>query len=415
MSSIVSRMRLRAKLDRPEACVPNPNSSQVRRLIVKVMQTGTAHSSRWAWRSRRSLLVAASLCIAAAGTAASMISSNRATVAAKPAVVSTFKLQPLVPSTVSKDYVGTIVPGKKSEIGFLRAGRVAKVLVNEGDCVEAGELIAELDSSVIQAELTVAKTELRLAQNESQRSRPVYRGSRETTSSASAKLEHWAAVVERLELQLAQGQLRAPYKAIVTQTFLSDGSNVTPDRAIMKIVSCDEVVVKVSLPLLHAESLAPTFAYAITIGTRHYLGSLKALLPEVDEKEQTRAALFTVHELSPATIGTHAQLHLDVPTRKLGFRVPKAAVRQEKNGSMTVALVCSESGSSTDLAKSKLAIAVQRSVDVLQVAEDWMVVRGDLQVNDQIVAVMPKSLQNNQRIRHSDFVQWRQEAWLNMH
>lgn len=415
MSSIVSRMRLRAKLDRPEACVPNPNSSQVRRLIVKVMQTGTAHSSRWAARSRRSLLVAVSLCIAAAGTAALMISSKRGAVAAQPVVVSTFKLQPLVPCTVPKDYVGTIVPGKKSEIGFLRAGRVSQVLVNEGDCVEAGELIAELDSSAIQAELTLARTELRLAQNDSQRSRPVYRGSRETYSSASAKLEHWTAVVERLELQLAQGQLRAPYKAIVTQTFLSDGSNVPPDRPIMKIVSCDEVVVKVSLPFLHAESLAPTVAYAITIGTRQYLGSLKALLPEVDEKEQTRAALFTVPELSPATIGAHARLHLDVPTRKLGFRIPKSAARQEENGSTTVALVRSDSGSSADLAKSKLAIAVQRPVDVLQIDEDWMVVRGDLQVNDRIVAVMPKSLQNNQRVRHSDFVQWRQEAWLNMH
>lgn len=415
MSSIVCRIRLKAKLDRPEACVPNANSSQVRRLIVKAMQTGTAHSSRWASRSSRSLLIAASLCIAGAGTAASTISSNCAAVATKPVVVSTFKLQPLVPCTVAKDYVGTIVPGKKSEIGFLRAGRVTKVLVNEGDCVEAGELIAELDSSAIQAELTVAKTELRLAENEIQRSRAAYRGSRESMSSASARLEHWSAVVERLELQLAQGQLRAPYKSIVTQTYLSDGSNVTSDRALLKIVGCDDMAVKVSLPVLHAESLSPSDSYAITIGTRAYIGSLKAVLPEVDENEQTRAALFTVPELSPETIGVHARLQLDVPTRKLGFRIPKSAARQDKNGSTTVALVRSESGNSTDLTKSKLAIAVQHTVDVLQVDDAWLVVRGNLQVDDRIVAVMPKSLQNNQRVRHSDFAQWRQEAWLNLH
>lgn len=427
MSTIASRMRLRAKLQRPEPAVSvNANSSQVRRLLVKAMKTGSNRSTRWAVMPRYSILIAATALTLLSGLAAWRLSNLGSSGPVKPIAVSTYKLQALVPCTTSKEFQGMIVPSKKSEMGFLRGGRINRVHVKEGDLIDTGELLAELDSNAIQAELTVAKTELRLAESNLEmlqarppvstiyRSRTSYR-THESVAAATAKLEHWSAVVAQLELQLAQGQLRAPYRAMVTQLHLSEGSSVTPDRPVLKIVGCDEMAAKVSLPASHAETLALDDRYTITVGTRELIGSLKAVLPEIDESAQMRSALFSIPELSPADMGSQVRLHLEIPTRKLGFRVPKAAVRTEENGSTTVAVIRNEPAVKSEVNRSRRpAVAVQRTVEVLQVDDAWLLIRGDLKVDDRIVAVMPKALKDNQPIRHSDFAQWRQEAWLEL-
>ncbi len=42
-------------------------------------------------------------------------------------------------------------------------------------------------------------------------------------------------------------------------------------------------------------------------------------------------------------------------------------------------------------------MAVQRTVEVLQVDDAWLLIRGDLNVDDRIVAVMPKRLRTINR------------------
>ena len=66
-------------------------------------------------------------------------------------------------------------------------GRIARILVDEGDFVEPGQLLAEMDTSVLQAQLLQAETQARQAENAIQTARAQV-GLRESERSAAEAL-----------------------------------------------------------------------------------------------------------------------------------------------------------------------------------------------------------------------------------
>jgi HlyD family secretion protein len=57
------------------------------------------------------------------------------------------------------------IEGTEVDVATKLAGRVAKILVNEGDFVTAGQVVAQMDTAVLDAQLAQAKAQLRQAQN----------------------------------------------------------------------------------------------------------------------------------------------------------------------------------------------------------------------------------------------------------
>jgi HlyD family secretion protein len=117
--------------------------------------------------------------------------------------------------------IGNIRPHEQRNPGFRTGGQVAEVLVDEGDSIEEGEVLARLDTTelefaVAQAEATVSIQEARLRQLES----PV----RESDlRAAEAALANARASLERLEdtnpddtsaLEAAQAQVAAAESAL---------------------------------------------------------------------------------------------------------------------------------------------------------------------------------------------------------
>ena len=72
---------------------------------------------------------------------------------------------------VTADGAGTLTPAEEMEVGFLTAGVLVEVLVEPGDQVQAGDVLARLDDTdarkaVADAELQVAQAEATLAQQQ---------------------------------------------------------------------------------------------------------------------------------------------------------------------------------------------------------------------------------------------------------
>lgn len=87
----------------------------------------------------------------------------------EPATVTTAAIEPAV--VASSDVVADarVVPVRYAALGFPSSGTVAEILVDEGDTIEAGAVIARLgaarqQAAVAEAEAAVARTEARLAE-----------------------------------------------------------------------------------------------------------------------------------------------------------------------------------------------------------------------------------------------------------
>ncbi len=60
--------------------------------------------------------------------------------------------------------VGTVALQRETSLGFTSAGRIARLTVNEGDVVKAGQLLAALDTTTVGADLAAASAERDRAQ-----------------------------------------------------------------------------------------------------------------------------------------------------------------------------------------------------------------------------------------------------------
>jgi RND family efflux transporter MFP subunit len=65
-----------------------------------------------------------------------------------------------------KSFVGTVQPVRKSVVGSAVDGRVLEMPVEEGDAVKKGDLLAQLRTKTIEAELSAARSELDLRKQE---------------------------------------------------------------------------------------------------------------------------------------------------------------------------------------------------------------------------------------------------------
>ena len=66
--------------------------------------------------------------------------------------VATLTLEPVAAYQVPRVYTGAIAALRRSELGFERGGELVQVMVEEGDRVSAGTLIAQLDSRNLEAQ-----------------------------------------------------------------------------------------------------------------------------------------------------------------------------------------------------------------------------------------------------------------------
>jgi len=97
----------------------------------------------------------------------------------------------------SVDATGSVAPETRLELNFKSAGRVAEIIIVEGDQVEAGEVLArletdELEQALIQAQASLAISEAQLAQTEEG-------ASAEDLASALAALESALADYEEIK------------------------------------------------------------------------------------------------------------------------------------------------------------------------------------------------------------------------
>lgn len=162
------------------------------------------------------------------------------------------------------ELVGDVVSSRRSTLAFDRNGTLFSVSVRMGDRVTKGQLLAELDDSVLaqdlasaQAAAEVAAEEAKFAAREAQRAREV--GVDVVSDSERERLQSNAAIAERrlvqrqseaarLQAQLDKGKLRAPFAGVIARRMLDEGAQAGPNAAVFDLVDPDHREVRLEVP-----------------------------------------------------------------------------------------------------------------------------------------------------------------------
>lgn len=127
----------------------------------------------------------------------------------------------LVGTTVASPMIqaiGTAVWRQETPLGFTSDGQISRILVNEGDIVRRGQLLATLDTTPIAAELSVAQSEARRSQSELARLAHLHRNgwvTKQRLETAQAASEVSAAQVRARRFAVQTAQVIAPSSGVV--------------------------------------------------------------------------------------------------------------------------------------------------------------------------------------------------------
>ena len=127
---------------------------------------------------------------------------------------------------------GEVVPAQVVKLSFPLTGIVTAVNVVEGDSVTAGQTLAQLDTSILEAQVAQAKANLATAETQVKYLKRVGT-SQEYLDSAIADVDRLTAALQAAEAQLAQATLTAPIAATVVSLDIAPAETVTPGQIVI--------------------------------------------------------------------------------------------------------------------------------------------------------------------------------------
>jgi len=150
--------------------------------------------------------------------------------------VDTLRLQNLRHKT---SFTGTFLPGKETKINADVPGNIVSIFVNEGDLVKKGQILMQLDKSLLELQLKEAEVKIKGLKDDVER----YSVLDEADAIQGVKLEKAQLGLQSAEVQKAiledkinKTSIRAPYGGIITNKFREVGEYAAPGVPLFQLV-----------------------------------------------------------------------------------------------------------------------------------------------------------------------------------
>ena len=151
----------------------------------------------------------------------------------------------------TQTYVGIIEEREATAVSFTGMGVVKRVLVNEGQAVSRGQLIAEMDDTQARNLLAGAEAQMAQANDALERYKMLHdNGSLPEVQwvEIQSKVAQAKSQLEVARKNLADCRLTAPVGGIVGKKLIGAGETAMPSQAVVSILNISTVKVKVAVP-----------------------------------------------------------------------------------------------------------------------------------------------------------------------
>lgn len=276
-------------------------------------------------------------------------SEQPAAEAPQPIRVMAVKTEPIA---ASASYVGVVRARYESDLGFRVAGKIVERLVNIGDNVLPGQVLARLDSTDLElareaseAELVAARSSQQQALAAEARAKDLLaRGhiSQATYDQRKAALDEANGRVERAErnAEIARNQasyasLKAGEAGVVTALPVEVGQVVAAGQLVVRLARDGEREAVVAIPETRISQIkAANSKVELWAATKHrYSAKLREISPQADAATRTYQARFTILEADAnVALGMTATVIAAAPATAQGVRVPSTAILNDGRG-----------------------------------------------------------------------------------
>ncbi|KPJ97232.1 MAG: hypothetical protein AMS20_17280 [Gemmatimonas sp. SG8_28] len=230
---------------------------------------------------------------------------------------------------------GPIEPIRSVSVNAQTAGTVLRVLVEEGDRVRSGHLMAELDARETSAQLERARAILANAESAYERAQQLSANGLATQADldvARSNFEIAEADVEVWSTRLAFSRIGAPVAGIVTAKHVERGSAVSANQAMFEIADDSLLVVRVrvsELDVVHLEPGKPVTVLLDAYPDAHVDGRIRRVFPSADAGSRLVPVEVALGPTPPgirARPGFLARVEFALDQREAVLSIPTSAV-----------------------------------------------------------------------------------------
>ena len=166
----------------------------------------------------------------------------------KPALVEVVKAQ----TNQSLSFNGEVQAAKRAELAFRIGGRLSDLLVEEGQRVEEGQLLAKLDSRDAETNYASANIELENVRAEYVRAKAIYDKTKAISKSSldeiTARYNLAKNRVSEAKRQLDYTKIEAPFAGIIGKTWVDNHTQVQANSAVFTLHDLSDLEVVIHIP-----------------------------------------------------------------------------------------------------------------------------------------------------------------------
>lgn len=276
------------------------------------------------------LLAAAAGLLAACGTAKPDSAAQADAPAAVPVEVATATRGEMLAR-----YTGTatLEAEADAEVIARAGGEVLRVLVEEGDRVKEGQLLAVLDGRQLQLEAAQARAQFAKAERDYRRQLELHQKGLVSAGAFEGlkfDLDNLRATYELAELQLSYTGIRAPFAGLVAARYVKVGQNVPQGTKTFRITNPTPLKANVFVPERELARLAPgqtAVASIDALGERTFPARVTLVSPAIDPATATFKVTLEVDDhdgvLKP---GMFARIGIVFERKAAALQVPRVAL-----------------------------------------------------------------------------------------
>lgn len=306
-------------------------------------------------------------------------------------------------------YTGEVRPRHELELGFRIGGKLIERLVDVGDRVQVGQVLARLDQQDVSlaaqaagAQQAAANADLVLARAEYERVAQLHARNfvsasavdvrRAALQAAEARLQQISAQAVVAGNQADYAALRAQQDGVVTAAPAEAGQVVAAGQAVLRLARGDAREVLIHVPESRVGELRPGLAATVrpwAQAQQAFAGSVREIAPSADAATRSyavRVALDPADGVPP--LGATASVAFARPAA-MQVLLPLAAV--SRAGERTVAWI-------VDAAQ----VVRRVEVEVGEFREDGVVIRGGLPTGARVVVAGVHRLVEGETVRAVD-------------
>ena len=198
--------------------------------------------------------------------------------------------------TATFEAAGTAEPVERAMLSTKLMGSVTAVLVQEGDRVARGQVLARVDArdidakrAQVEAGIAAAEAMYTDAETQARRVRALYADSAATRyqldqvetglARAEAGLRTARAARSELDAVGSYAAVTAPFGGVVTRRFMDPGAFAAPGQPVVEVQDASRLRVSVTVPTRVAQALRPGHAIGATIEGQPVSAEIEGVVP----------------------------------------------------------------------------------------------------------------------------------------